>query len=101
MAMRIGSPRTITTTVETFDGQTFEATFRVLPDAEINDLAEQDGGKAALRAMIIGLGDIVGPDDKPLPYTEELRDQILAVQADALALQRAYNKAVIEAALGN
>jgi hypothetical protein len=99
MPLKVGKPRTIATTVETIDGQSFGVTFKILPDDEIDALSKQ-GGNSTLRALITGLDDIVGEDDAALPFDAAL-EFVLSQSDIGLRLQRAYQKATIEAALGN
>jgi hypothetical protein len=86
-----------------FEDQSFEATYRVLTTDEFAkfDLGTAKGSTGFLRAAIVELGDLVGADGKPLPYSDDVRDQVLAVAFVRQALARTYFEAVGGAALGN
>ncbi|MEQ5870247.1 hypothetical protein J4E08_10090 [Sagittula sp. NFXS13] len=101
MAYRIAQERRITNTVTTVDGQTFGALFRMLTDEDLTRLANEDGGKAAIRATVIELTDIENEDGQPIPYTPKILEAVISFPSDALAIQRAYNEAVFKAAMGN
>ncbi|WP_425072589.1 hypothetical protein [Sagittula sp. S175] len=99
MALRIAAERTFNTTATFVDGQTAAVTFRVLPDDELTSLPE-DGGRSALRATLVRV-EVEDQDGNPAEFTPEIREQLLGSAPDVLALQRAYNQAVITGKLGN
>lgn len=81
----------------------FRATFRVLPsDREKDfDLGTAEGSNAFLRAILVKADDIAGADGKKLPWSDELREQLLQVPFVRTALTRTYFRAVQKAAEGN
>lgn len=83
--------------------ETLRARFNVLDTAEIDafDFTETEGNTAFLCAVIEELDDIVGPDKAKLPYTTELRDQVLRLPYVRVALVREYFDAVGKARKGN
>ncbi len=85
--------------------QSFKATFKVLPVEELTaeDHSEDQaaGQIAVLRKAIISLDELVGDDDQPLPYSDELRDQLLGITYVRIALLRTYLTAITKAKSGN
>lgn len=87
-----------------FEKHTFKATYQVIEDADgdgAHDLETTEGSTAFLRSALVSMDDLVGDDDKPLPYSDKLRDQLLKVPYIRIALARTYFQAVHKAALGN
>lgn len=87
-----------------FEKQTFRVTFKVVADADNDDghdLNTTAGSTAFLREAIETMDDLVGDDDKPMPYSHALRDELLKVPYVRAALARTYFGAVSQAALGN
>jgi hypothetical protein len=75
----------------------------MLPSEEVEtfDLRTEDGAKGLLRATVLTVEDVVGEDDKPLPYTPELLEQLLSNYAARMAMVNTYFAAVTKARLGN
>ena len=86
-----------------FKEQSFKATFRVLPPEEIDkfDLTSTEGSSDFLRRVIVGLDDVAGPDKKPISYSDELRDKVIALPYARAALATGYFKAIAGARTGN
>lgn len=83
--------------------QPFKATFRVLDtdrEAEF-DLSTAEGSSDFIRAIVVDMGDLVGPDDQPVPYSHELRDRLIRWPFVRQALVRTYYDAVRKAPEGN
>lgn len=59
--------------------ETFKATFRVIPIDDFSDTTTLEGQQELLRKVIFSLDDLIGDDEKPAPYSDELRDQLIAV----------------------
>ena len=59
-----------------FTKHTFTALFRVIPTTQVADLARDDPRKILADALI-GWKDIVDDDHNEIPYSEEVRDQLL------------------------
>ena len=81
---------TATINVPTDDGivaQTLSVRFRI--GADDDDVGE-GVGVPFLRSVILSLDDMVGEDQVPLPYSEALRDQLLARPFVRTGLLRAY-----------
>lgn len=81
----------------------FQATFRLL---DADDLAEHDyttpdGMAAFLQTILIGADDILDDQDKPVPYSDALRDQLIAFVPSRNAIFDAYIAAVADARMGN
>ncbi len=85
------------------DRQSLKCTYRVLPanDLAAFDTGTNEGQKDFLRAVIVGLDDLVGEDDKPLPYNDRLRDQLLELFYVRIPLMNAYSKAMVIGRMGN
>lgn len=82
--------------------QTFKATFRVIAaDDDERDLNTAQGSTSFLKDAVVGMDDIVGEDDQPLSYSDELRDQLLRLPFVRAALARTYFQAVSKVAAGN
>jgi len=83
--------------------QIFKARFRVLSNNELEkiDLDSDDGTTVLLKAIIVGMEDLIGEDEKPLTYNDALRDRMIAVGYIRLALIQTYRDAVTKARVGN
>lgn len=81
--------------------QTFTCTFRVADVEALDKLKDEEGQKGLLQRVICGMADLVGEDDQPLPYSDELRDQLIGVPYVRLAMLVAYTGAVTKAKAGN
>ena len=86
-----------------YEEQSFIATYKVLDTATADSfgLDTEKGSADFVRAILISLDDIVGADKKPVPYSDELRDQVIAVPYARMALVRTYMAAVGGAKAGN
>jgi len=83
--------------------QTFKATFRVVStdqSAEY-DLNTAAGSAEFLKIALVSMDELLGADDKPMPYNDALRDRLLAVPYVRVALGRTYFAAITKAAVGN
>jgi hypothetical protein len=81
--------------------ETFKARFRVLPIDAAENLATAAGAHDFLVRAIDSLDDIEDDDGKALPYSEDLRERLLAMPDVRGALAAAYFRGVEEAARGN
>lgn len=82
-----------------FRDEEFRALFEVIdPDVARTELGEQDeaGTTALLRRVFVGWpeGAIGDEGGAPLAFSEEARDQLIAIPYVRLGLLRAYGKAV-------
>ena len=98
--------RTITAKVPVDGGyreDSFKVTFKMLSTDEINkfDLASEAGTRQLLTAVIENLDDIAGENDKPLPYSDDLRDKVLGLPYLRTALVTEYFKSISGATEGN
>ena len=81
---------------------TFKARFRVIDDEEQQTNFHRIGEvKDYLRKLVVGMEDLVDEQSKPIPYSDEVRDQMLALPHVRLALLKTYNEALTKARLGN
>ncbi len=84
--------------------QTLKVTYRVLAsdtDEDEFDLNSTSGSTAFLKKAVVGLDDMVGADEKPLPYSDGVRDQLIKLPYVRVAMARGYYEAITKAALGN
>lgn len=98
--------RTVKVAVPADDGQeeaTFRARFRVIDEdtAESFNLLDRDGVRDFMRQALVDLDEIVGEDGKLVPYSEDLREQMLHKTYVRVALLRTYSEAVTQLRPGN
>lgn len=98
--------RTVSVRTPEGDGlrtETFRATFRWLPSAEIEsfDTDSAEGIKDLLRAVIIRCDELVDDDNEMLPWDDALREAVLGWSHVRFALLLAYNSAWTEEKRGN
>ena len=86
-----------------YDDQSFTAEFQLLDmdDMGGHNTMTPEGMRSFLQTVVIGLEDIVGEDDKPIPYSAKLRDRVIAQVPALNALYDTYAKAVGDARAGN
>ncbi|WP_299370422.1 hypothetical protein [uncultured Tateyamaria sp.] len=96
--------RQFTTTCTAADGQTFDATFKLLPDDEIDDLMDtpnpEDGVKALLGAVLVDLGDVVNEMQEPIAF-EVLKEPFLKTADLRAAMLVGFRVGRIQGASGN
>jgi len=83
---------------------TFKATFRLLPADKVEKHNLVGGGQGTvefLKEAVIGLDGIMDDEEKPIPFSDALRDKVLAIYGARLALFDTYIRAVTKAAAGN
>ena len=85
------------------DEQTFDATFKVLPTDEfaVYDLSDGASSGEFVRKVLIGVADIQNSEGRDVPWSDRLRDQLIALPFVRAALARTYLEAVSKATLGN
>lgn len=81
--------------------QTFTCTFKVEEVEALDKLQGEEGQKGVLQRVVCGMADLVGDDDQALPYSAELRDQLIGVPYVRIAMWQAYMGAVTKAKAGN
>ncbi|MBU0931322.1 MAG: hypothetical protein KJ585_04885 [Alphaproteobacteria bacterium] len=79
-----------------FVPQTFKATFRLMSTNEVATFDLEDGGASTtfLRRVVIGMDEVVDSANEPLPYSDQLRDQLLDLPYVRVALARTYFSAI-------
>lgn len=82
-----------------FVDQEFTATFRVLPWDEVKALDHDPA--AQVRLFWVGADGICDDDEKPLPWSDALRDQMIGMLFVRIAVLSAYVDAVTGARRGN
>jgi len=82
-----------------FANQEFTATFRVEPWDEVKALDSDPAGQ--LRRVFVGWEGITDDGDKPIPYSDAVRDQLIGLLYVRVALLRTYVEAITGAARGN
>lgn len=78
-----------------------KATFRVLP---LEQLGQGDDGISqteSVRRILVSMEELEGADGKPLPWSDELRDQLIDVPYVRAALLQTYLAAVTKTKVGN
>lgn len=105
MPVRLTNNRTATVTCRDTNGDTFRATFRILPDGEFDQFrdgrADDDVVKAFLRLCVVRLDDLVDDDGTPLEFNRALLESALEFADIRLALVEAYMNGNAEARAGN
>ncbi len=83
--------------------ETLDVTYRVVPSSEIAkfDLSAEDDSLRFLQRVIVRLGDLADEDGKALPYSDKVRDQVLALPYARGAIAAAYFAAIAKARQGN
>ncbi|MDE4175802.1 hypothetical protein PXK01_16690 [Phaeobacter sp. PT47_59] len=73
--------------------QTFKATFNALDDdaTEALAMADVEGTKDFLRRAILSMDDLSDEDGKSIPYSEEIREAVIARPYARIALMSAYH----------
>jgi len=75
---------------------TLTARFRLLPESQRDRLAKEGGDAAVMRAALVALDGVKGPDGKPFPNTPEALEAAL----DHLPLRQGLVEAYVAAAFG-
>lgn len=77
--------------------QEFEARFRAVDDDDLAGLSP----KEQLRRVWIGWGKVVDDAKEPVPFSEEMREQLIGRTFIRFAVLRAYAEAVTGGKRGN
>lgn len=80
---------------------TFKATFRVGESNSLGRFAELEGQDEELRKVFVGCDEIVDEADNAIPFSNELRDQMIATPYVRAGLVNAYLGAIVKARVGN
>lgn len=81
---------------------TFKARFRVIDDEDQKANFYKVGEvKDYLRKLLISMDDLADGQKKPIPYSDEVRDKMLALPHVRMALLKTYNEALTKARVGN
>ncbi|RIV82950.1 hypothetical protein D2V17_14200 [Aurantiacibacter xanthus] len=85
------------------DEQTFTARFEVIDHEELQAINREKGELGMVKAVWKGWGDdLVGEDKKtPVPYSDNLRDQLAGKSYVSAAVLQTYLKAVSKTRVGN
>lgn len=78
-----------------------KATFRVLPEDELGWGNDSISQTESVRRILISMDELEGADGKPLLWSDELRDQLIAVPYVRAALVQTYVAAVTKTRVGN
>ncbi len=86
-----------------FEDQDFKATFAVMPTDEVAtyDLSQGEGSSDFLKKIVVGMDDLIGKDEQPIPYNDAVRDALIGQLYVRKALVRTYFEAVSGAQTGN
>lgn len=78
-----------------------KATFRVLPEDELGWGNDSISQTESVRRILVSMDELEGADGKPLLWSDELRDQLIAVPYVRAALVQTYVAAVTKTRVGN
>jgi hypothetical protein len=85
--------------------QSLKVTFKVIDSdeeqAERHDLNTIAGSIAFCKEVVVSLDDLVDAEDKPVVYSDQLRDRLLKVPYIRTPIARAYYDAMTKATVGN
>lgn len=84
-----------------FEDQSLKVTFRVLPNGQFSNAGGVEGQIEDMRKAIVSMDDLVDGENNPVPFSDELKEQLIAVSYVRLALVQAYIDAVAGARTGN
>ena len=77
--------------------------YRVIPSEQMEafDGRNTEEFKVYLRSIVVSLNDLVDAADKPVAYTDQVREVVFDLPYARLAIARAYSAALTKARLGN
>lgn len=81
--------------------QTLKVKFRVVDVDELGEASGLEGQQKLLKRVVCGLEEVVGDDDQALDYSDELRDQLIAVPYVRAAMLQTYLAAIAKTKVGN
>jgi hypothetical protein len=83
--------------------ETFDATYRVMPTSEAQDMNLRDGTtqREFLRKVVVSLNGIVDRNKNPIPFSAELLERVLDKPYASFALADAYGRAISKVKTGN
>lgn len=98
--------RTVKVNVPEGDGhveQSFKGLFKVVPSDQSDglDWFKTKDVKAFLREVMISADELVDDKEKPVPFTEEVREGMLNLPYVRMALLKTYTTALIQETVGN
>ena len=70
----------------------FKVTYRVIEQAKVDDfdLAKTEDQDDFMRSVIVGMDDLADANGQPLPYSDDVRDQVIRIPYARLPLIRGY-----------
>lgn len=86
-----------------YETQSLDVTCRVLDveTAKVFNLATADGVTDFLRKAVVSFDGVIDDGGRPVPYSDALRDRMLALPFVRKAIAEHYSDAVSRARLGN
>ncbi|MDE2595952.1 MAG: hypothetical protein KGL44_03645 [Sphingomonadales bacterium] len=78
-----------------------KATFRVLPAEDLGMGDAQISQVESVRRILVNMEELEGDDGQPMAWSDELRDQLIAVPYVRAALIQTYLAAVTKTRVGN
>lgn len=83
--------------------QTMKVRFTILPAKETDNMDPRadDALQDILKRIIVSIEDVVDDDDNQIPYSDAIRDRLLALPFVRVAMWRAYTAAITKAKVGN
>jgi len=98
--------RTVPVRVPDGDGhseQSFKALFKVVPSERSDGLSwfETEEVKTFLREVLVSVDDLVDDKEKPVPYSDVVREGMLDLPYVRLALLKTYTTSMVQELSGN
>ena len=81
--------------------ETFKATFEVKDIDQLEKVQDEGGQRGLLREVITGFDELIDDAGQAVPYSDELREQLIGVPYVRIALFQAYIAAIGKAKPGN
>jgi hypothetical protein len=81
--------------------QDLKVKFRVVDVDELGEAGGLEGQQKLLKRVVCGFEEVVDDNDQPLSYSDELRDQLIAVPYVRAAMLQTYLAAIAKTRVGN
>ena len=81
--------------------QDFKVKFLVVDVDELGEASGLAGQQKLLKRVVRGFEELVDDNDKPMPYSDALRDQLIAVPYVRAAMLQTYLAAIGKTRVGN
>lgn len=81
--------------------QDLKVKFRVVDVDELGEASGLEGQQKLLKRVVCGFEDVVDDNEQQLSYSDELRDQLIAVPYVRAAMLQTYLQAIGKTRVGN